>query len=351
MSPFYNIIEMLKMKPLKSKLSQLSARSFLQGAFLAALVLCIVNLGVHSYTNKTLAWRKSLILDSTEEIAKYFAELNARQGHGITLFYHLHKAAGTTLCAFARKNGKQAPKHNNCNVGAPEHDQYIKYPAQFKGQEAFTRLSLAQRKRVLADAGYNFASIEYFGPSAGQWFDMDTDPQIVYVTAVRHPVERMVSQYFFMVKVGALSRSTSLNDYLLEIRQQNKIRHVDRADNLMVRQLAGREIIYSVPPLGITSVHLNMALKNLRRFSVVLITEQMGYTASKLESILGWTNTSALVDTKVNAVRSGSHQERYLDYLGHRYGSTVVELLMELNAWDMVLYYEIKRLYGDPNAL
>jgi hypothetical protein len=150
----------------------------------------------------------------------------------------------------------------------------------------------------------------------------------------------MISQYKYMSKIGALPPQVTLHDYLLRIKHQTRVPHVDHADNLMVRQLSGPTNVCSIPPGGITLKHLNTAMENLKmRFSVVLIMEDMEYTSQLLETVLGWKNVADLVGTKRNRGDD-------TDYWGE-VDSQSWDLLMELNSWDLALFDEAKKLFGD----
>jgi len=232
------------------------------------------------------------------------------------------------MCTFAKTVFNTTTKYN-CNIGTPEE------------QEVFISLPVKEQKGLVRGTGLEFFAIEYYGtPAEFQWFDIHTEPQFVYTTCLRHPVTRMISQYKYMRKIGALPPQVTLHDYLLRIKHQTRVPHVDHADNLMVRQLSGPTNVYSIPPGGITLKHLNTALENLKmRFSVVLIMEDMEYTSQLLETVLGWKNVADLVGTKRNR-GDGT------DYWGE-VDSQSWDLLMELNSWDLALYDEAKKLFGD----
>ena len=286
--------------------------------------------------------------------AKLYAEAEARQGRAVTMFLHIHKSAGTSLCTFARTLYR-SPKFDNCNIGVPEVNVRLAYSDQYERQRSFNSLSLVEQKSVLSNAGYQFGSIEYFGLTDGALFEVNTTPQVVYITSLRHPMDRMVSQYNFMRRSNKVFRESNMTfeNYLLTIKTLKDLdsvtsayaaKHIEFVDNLMVRQLAGRDTIYSVPPGGITAAHLSKALENLNRFSVVLLVEDMPCTSSRLSTVLGWKNVSSLSTTKQEAAKSDS-KHCYLDEIGQCYGRNVMELLMSMHIWDLALYYEARKTW------
>jgi hypothetical protein len=124
-------------------------------------------------------------IDGTALSPKLFAEKKARNHQAaITMFYHIHKAAGTTICNYAKDNFNSTDRYN-CNIG------------RYAEQKAFEELSLNEKKQVLSNGldlsnaqryaprKIDFLAVEYFGvPREDQWFDLSTEPQVWYTLPV-----------------------------------------------------------------------------------------------------------------------------------------------------------------------
>jgi len=259
------------------------------------------------------------------------------------MFYHIHKAAGTTICNYAKDNFNSTDRYN-CNIG------------RYAEQKAFEELSLNEKKQVLtngldlsnaqrfAPRKIDFLAVEYFGvPREDQWFDVSTEPQVVYVTCLRNPITRMVSQYHYL-KTGTkpvIGEDTSLEQYLLFIKNQSRIREIHFADNLMVRQLSGTDTIYEIPPGEVNAGHLGRAIQNLQNFSVVLIMEALEQTGRDLERVLGWRDIDDLISNRKNARAVADDGSYYRGISGE-----AMHLLLEMNKWDLILYHEAIKLYA-----
>jgi hypothetical protein len=111
----------------------------------------------------------------------------------------------------------------------------------------------------------------------------------VYVTALRDPVERIVSLYFY----AKLHESMSLEEFV----EAPPFREVD---NDQTRRLAGAD-----PEIGeCTPALLDTARENLRRhFAVVGTTERIDETVVLLERRLGWRGAAVCHPRNVTADR------------------------------------------------
>jgi len=169
-----------------------------------------------------------------------------RQAKEICLFLHIPKAAGTTLQTILSHN-------------FPPNQTWIIDPNRPKSRiENFGKLSSEKKQRVIAFRGHMA-----FGTHRHVQGDF------TYVTLLRHPVDRMISHYYYVKQCGPahyLFNDVRRNGYSLTDYVRSGIS--PELDNGQVRLLTDTE--ESVPVGGMTREHLKQAKENLvRHFGVV----------------------------------------------------------------------------------
>lgn len=125
------------------------------------------------------------------------------------VFLHIHKAAGSTVCQLAIDAGELVNRDNNCNLaGAAKRDLAAGTKAEqcgalrwvpFTGRRALRRLAHTCPCTVCSSrhSPYTFLANERGLPDAPWW-----DGEALYVTMLREPRERTVSQYLHLKRYG-----------------------------------------------------------------------------------------------------------------------------------------------------
>jgi Domain of unknown function (DUF4118)/Sulfotransferase family len=236
------------------------------------------------------------------EIRPYSATSNSET----VLFMHIPKTAGTAFREAIVGNYKQSqvaylypdpPGFLGCDLGL---------------------LPLEQRARFRLLVGHFHYGLHHFLPQ-----------QTTYVTIVRHPVQRVISHFRYLIEPqkGPGSASPSLLAELLERSTTINL------DNLMVRCFSG-VVKGDVPPGHVNGQVYELALHNLRTsFKFVGYQERADEAYETLKVQFGWQRRGAL--EVVN--RGGGADERF---------ESVRETIEHFNRWDCQLYAEIRRLYG-----
>jgi len=208
----------------------------------------------------------------------------------ITIFIHIPRTAGTTLQAIARE---QYEPDEICRI-------YGKY--------------IADPHRVLAvvTADHEIPTKWVTGHIAyGVHAALDGDYQ--YVTFLRDPIERTLSVYHYIRHspghhLHSYAKSMGLAEFM-ESGVTNEL------DNGQVRQIAGTlGELPQIPLAGIwkecqpcRKYELDMALKHLRDFAVVGITERFQESLLQFRDVLGWDIGDEMLH--INALRGRPHAQ------------------------------------------
>jgi hypothetical protein len=158
-----------------------------------------------------------------------------------------------------------------------------------------------------------------------------------YVTILRDPVERTLSQYYHLLGRRAAWRHEWLPAPTPELRLSDAIGERSYIpDNLQTRMLCGVPAVeHPLPPDA-----LDRAKRELReRFSYVGTTERFEELVALLNLDLGWP-TVAVERARVNAARPR----------GHDVPVEEIRLAEEANALDRELYLEAGRLHDERVA-
>jgi hypothetical protein len=182
------------------------------------------------------------------------------------IFLHVPKAAGTTFRAILeRQYGR---------------DSMLNLPVYGRSlDEHLSDIDPAARARYRAVVGHAPFGI-------GRHFEGETQ----YVTILRDPVERTVSRYYHILRRGPrwpiYTTITEANMSLLDFALGDPDIQVD---NGQTRQLAGLDYrADNVPPGSLTREHLDAALANLDRCTVVGVTTEFDRSLVLMRRKLQW---------------------------------------------------------------
>ena len=157
-----------------------------------------------------------------------------------------------------------------------------------------------------------------------------TDPSD-YFTVLRDPIERVISEYYFMKHKGMFyqhlieSENLSLEEY---------IHHPETfyLNNLQTRLISG--VSYQSGE-AVTKEMYDLALQNLKKFKTFGITENMGSTLALFYLVLEWKRMPYYMKSNVNDQRpkreSISQQE--------------TDAISERDQYDVMLYLEAKSIF------
>jgi len=214
-----------------------------------------------------------------------------------TFFLHLHKAAGTTLCELAVRNGQRAAgmrgistKHLgfNCNLlgDDPGHLGLGVAGQESTYGQAEGKLSCKGRLELMARDKLVFTAAE-------RWlFPTDLCVEaFVYVTCLRDPVKRIKSSVKFHKEQSEklVTEWATKHEFFSHAPVSKGTPSVD---NFYVRSFAGKDVF--LKRLGqVTPADLEAAKAILTaNFEVVLIVEQFSRDLVQLEVMLGWKSTA-----------------------------------------------------------
>jgi len=147
----------------------------------------------------------------------------AGRPYRLVWFQHFHKAAGTSIIELARRNGERFyPRHENGN------------PVGGDGRPlALWRLPAAALSAFVDDCqrqGVSFVATEWGVPALETLAD---DPRVVLVTCLRHPLQRLISNYYYDL-YGGYTAARRLDAY------PDSSREAFCRHNYYCRMLAGK---------------------------------------------------------------------------------------------------------------
>jgi hypothetical protein len=202
--------------------------------------------------------------------------VDAKAAAPVVLFLHLPKAGGQTLGELVDFHARDRAAPGGVLPGGVA---YLTY-----GFLKERPLAVPAHVLPLLGRGDLRAVLGHF------WFGLHEHVArpSVYVTALRDPVERVVSLYYYT----RLDESMTLDEFVAE----PPFREVD---NDQTRRIAGVD-----PEVGgCTPAMLRTAQENLRRFAVAGTIERLDETVVLLERRLGWRGSFAWHPRNVNPER------------------------------------------------
>jgi hypothetical protein len=245
----------------------------------------------------------------------------AKSSSGATMarpmvWIHIHKNAGSTVCALAKANGERIiSPHHNCNWD--EHDN-----SWITGKGVHT--SCATRQKTFAEQGATWGQIER------EVHLDDFCEGFRYGIMLRDPVEHAVSLSLFHD-----FQPTHINDLIACIRSSScnsKQFHV--YDNFMIRRMLG-EAGLAIQPRKVTEEHARQVIRLLeQKFEVVALLDNFGDTLT----------------TKLEWIRVDFHKRnnKHLDELRTRFDDEGLQFIRENTKMDRMVY---EHFGGGPGQL
>jgi Sulfotransferase family len=175
-------------------------------------------------------------------------EKNMNGEASMTIFLHIPKTGGTTLNRIFQRqfiNGELFD-HNTLNGKA----------------RRIGTLNTIEKKKIKAVAGHYKYGVHQFFSTPHNYFTM-----------VRNPVERVISSYYFLLEFKG---DESVNGMSLE----QFVRDDPKASNLQTKLICG----------NMDSPDLKAAIKNVKDFKMVGITERFDESLYFLQKEYGWRN-------------------------------------------------------------
>jgi len=239
-------------------------------------------------------------------------------------FVHLHKSAGSMMCALARTAGERIVSPSaNCNEESSfTNDDYHVRNALSVGSVARPTPSCEDRQRHMEQGAYSWFSIER------ELDDGDMCEHFFTVVGVmREPVARLESLVNFdehrLLGFAPESLIRCIKERSCPMRSE-----WEHFDNFYVRVLAGSTAM-RLPPGGVTQEHFDRAQRVLRRFHAMVPLEQLftGDVAEHMDKTLGWHVSGDHRYNPSTKTISFSAEER--------------QEILAMNAFDVQLYNEV----------
>lgn len=216
--------------------------------------------------------------------------LSDHRKHPLLFFIHLPKTAGTTMLEMVTKE-------------YAETERELLYHNEKEMEE---KLRLDEEGRIKCVYGHYFFGLH----------SHVTRPY-TYATILRHPIDRLLSLYYFKQPEIQMSITAFLASDFPQV------------SNNMTQYLAGG------------SVDLGRAKENLQKhFSVIGLTERFAESVYLLKSTFGWTQIDSL--WKSNVTPNRPHQEEI--------SPEVIEIIKAQNELDLELYTFAKTLFEERIA-
>ena len=153
-----------------------------------------------------------------------------------------------------------------------------------------------------------------------------------YVTIVREPTARVLSQYAYLRQTQP--ELVSDNGRFMPLEAVFEQRLTVDFDNAMVRLFSGVDQRV-FPPGTLTCDIFDRAVRNLRTaFTIVGHQETSAASFAKLQTRFGWHATDKLENVNAGSIRSSSELT-----------PTLLEAIKHYNHWDYLLYEEILRIF------
>lgn len=227
---------------------------------------------------------------------------NRSASSDVLFFEHSHKAGGTTVVTLARSNAVLPTLEKNGRPLSQTQGSLTPQLVEFWAMEPKAALSyfgsaLRERKRPL------FVAAESSWPLPAHL--MAPDP-VSYVLVVRHPIDRLVSLFWWRRDGGSRSKpahqpaATLPTEHFLDALLRNETNYYVRMFSQGACKLP--------PPLqsppeaskAWERCALPVATRTLGFFSVVLLTERLDDSAALLRLTLGWRNLPKMPHGKLN---------------------------------------------------
>lgn len=209
----------------------------------------------------------------------------------LIIFMHIPKTGGTTLNAIFRNQY--------------EKNQFYEHLYDLKTK--YTMLNQEEKNNIIAISGhYSYGIHNIFSKP------------FTYFTMLRNPVDRVISQYYF------LKSTPTIKPEVKDMTFAEFINYAPTAKNGQTKQVSG---LFKNPSV-------EKAKENLRTFRVIGLTEKFDESLFLMKKVLGWSNIeyNKLNITKKRPLKSELSQK-------------VISLIEEHNQLDIELYKYAQELF------
>jgi len=202
-----------------------------------------------------------------------------RAARPFTVFFHIHKCGGSSMCRLAHDNGEVEPGGGNCN--------FVGSAFQYGCNKSSSAKRTVEEQLALIDdeaaKGCTFAANECNAPHA-----LATSAAVHYVTSIREPLERSASAFYF----SKLDQQLGLQfgEWVEQQLRDGPAMSIDSnyRPNYLTRYLSGAS-----ESEEIRRPHLVAAKAFAGRLDLIIDVDFLPESMPVLESELGWTATAA----------------------------------------------------------
>jgi len=241
---------------------------------------------------------------------------------------HMNKAGGTTLCEFFKTSAFRVPEHRNCN-GGPELNKIL-------------NTNNLQVQGLLSEGAYDI----YFNENP--MHSGELPPNIAYITSIRRPEERIVSQMLhhwdrfleFDGKGALVNLSQVIDRYLAEDRLEGT--KSIYLSNMQTRHLAG----LGTEDVDMESIYIK-AVERLEKFLFTIPTDRMGEGLENLEFFMG----RQVCSPSCTRIRQNTHGAESQLRLLVQTNATLYQKLLDENFYDTCLYLQAQIFHIEQSSV
>jgi hypothetical protein len=248
-------------------------------------------------------------------------------------FLHMHKAAGHSVCHFARAQKDKVrinefQARRTCNMLG---DGPSTTSGESLGKSCDARWAELRKDRV------TFFAVE-------RWMD-PLCMGIRYMTILRDPFARLVSHANFEMTKEHMPVKTDISQALqtiagpfqkYEMPKKHYCMWSAQTINNYYTRVLNDKFVYMLRARYVTLEHLERAKQRLAQFEVVIISEHWDLGVQLLAKAFGW---NVEMHMKQVANRNQNHHMKYEEFFSLKDQA----LLSELNALDVTLYNDVAK--------
>lgn len=156
-----------------------------------------------------------------------------------------------------------------------------------------------------------------------------------YITILRHPVERIVSLYYYIIALTGSGRDWWAEQGVYQGINLEKFIELPLVNlsNGMVRQLSGQDFYYQFASNQVSIDDYELAVSRLSKMTVG-ITEDMTTTIKKFSGKFGWKVGRVIPHLNKTSIKNGNYRSGDLYRIYSR--------IMDRNQFDTLLYHTAK---------